>query len=498
MATGSVLLSCVIDAKERCDMATVDIPGAFMQGDQDDTVHMCLEGRLAELLTKCDPKLYHQYVVTENNKPVLYVELIKALYGTLRTALIFWHKLTSKLVEWGFVINLYNWCVANKQINGQQCTLVWLVDDMKISHVNSKVVDNIIKTIEQELGKEAPLTIWRGKTHDYLGMVLDFTNPGKVAIRMEDYIRNMLTELPEDMEGVATTPAAKHLFKVNDTPTYLSEEEAMFFHHNVAKLLFLCKHARPDIQTAVAFLSTRVKQPDCDDYKKLGRVMKYLRKTITLMLMLEAGDLQLIHWWIDGAFATHQDMRSHTGGAMTLGKGMIYRTSTRQKLNTHSSTEAELVAVDDCMSQVLWTCYFLEAQGYNINDCIIYKDNKSAILLEQNSRASSSKRTRHINIRYYFVTDRINCGEIKLKYCPMAEMLGDYFTKPLQGALFNKFRDRVLNIQVDPSTVPFADHRSVLGQQHLHATEQSHGQPLATAQHDQTQCPKPANKMIVK
>ena len=115
----------------------------------------------------------------------------------------------------------------------------------------------------------------------------------------------MLTELPEDMEGVATTPAAEHLFKVNDTPTYLSEEEAMFFHHNMAKLLFLCKRARPDIQTAIVFLSTRVKQPDCDDYKKLGRVMKYLWKTIMLTLTLEADELQLIHWWIDGAFATH-------------------------------------------------------------------------------------------------------------------------------------------------------------------------------------------------
>ena len=157
-------------------------------------------------------------------------------------------------------------------------------------------------------------------------------------------------------------------------------------------------------------------------------------------------------------------MRSHTGGAMTLGKGVIYSTSTRQKLNTQSSTEAELVAVDHCMSQVLWTRYFLDAHGYNINDCVIYQDNKSAILLEQNGQVSSSKRTQHINIRYYFMTDRINCGEIKIKYCPTTEMLGDYFTKPLQGGLFNKFCDRILNIQADPSTVPIKDHRSVLGQ----------------------------------
>ena len=141
---------------------------------------------------------------------------------------------------------------------------------MRISHADSRVVDNIIDMLEQEFGKEAPLTIRRGKIHNDLGMVLDFTIAGKVIICMDNYIKNMLSELPEDMEGVATTPAAEHLFKVNETLTYLDKKEAMFFHHNVAKLLFLCKRAHPDIQMAVASLSTRVKQPDCDDYKKLG------------------------------------------------------------------------------------------------------------------------------------------------------------------------------------------------------------------------------------
>ena len=470
-----------------------------MQGNQDEAVHMRLEGTLAELLTKCDPKLYHQYVVTENNKPVLYVELIKALYGTLCAALIFWCKLTAKLIELGFMINPYDWCVANKQINGQQCTLVWHVDDMKVSHADSRVVDTIINMLEQEFGKEAPLTICHGKIHDYLGMTLDFSIAGKAQICMEEYITNMLMELQADMDGMATTPAAEHLLKINETPTYLDEKEAMFLHHNVAKLLFLCKRACPDMQTVVAFLSTHVQRPDHDDYKKLAQAMKYLQKAITLLLMLEADDLQLVHWWIDRAFATHRDMRSHTVGAMSLGKGVIYGTSTRQKLNTRSSTEAELVAVDDCMSQVLWTRYFVDAQGYNINDCIVvYQDNKSAILLEQNGQASSSKRTGHINIRYYFITDRANWGEIKLKYCPTTKMLGDYFTKPLQGGLFNKFRDHILNIQTDPSIVPPKDHRSVLGQDHSHTTGHSQGQLQATVQCDRTKCPKSVDKTMVR
>ena len=124
--------------------------------------------------------------------------------------------------------------------------------------------------LEQEFGKEVPLTICCGKIHDYLGMTLDFSIAGKVQIRMEDYITNMLMELPADMEGITTTPATEHLFKINETPTYLDKNEAMFFHHNEAKLLFLCKPTCPDMQTVVAFLSTCVQHPDHDDYKKLA------------------------------------------------------------------------------------------------------------------------------------------------------------------------------------------------------------------------------------
>ena len=87
---------------------------------------------------------------------------------------------------------------------------------------------------------------------------------------MYDFIDKMLADLPSDMDGVATTPVAEHLFTVNPTPKPLNEETATMFHHNVAKLLFLCKWAHPDLQTSVAFLSTCIKSPDEDDYKKLA------------------------------------------------------------------------------------------------------------------------------------------------------------------------------------------------------------------------------------
>ena len=299
-----------------------------MHSDQDKTVHLQLQGTLADLLVKWDPKLYHKYVVTEGGQRVLYVELIKALYGTLRAALLFWHRLSKKLVDWGFSINPYDLCVANKLIQGSQCTIVWHIDDLKISHIDSNAVDEVIGLLHDEFGQEGPLTVTRGKIHDYLGMTLDFSMPQKVQIQMYDFIDKMLADLPVNMDGTAWTPAADHLFTVNPTPKPLPKETAIMFHHNVAKLLFLCKRARPDLQTAVAFLCTRVKTPDEDDYKKLTQVMRYLCATAQLPLTLEADDLQVIKWWIYGAFATHPNMQSHTGGMLSLGKGAVYGAST--------------------------------------------------------------------------------------------------------------------------------------------------------------------------
>ena len=217
----------------------------------------------------------------------------------------------------------------------------------------------------------------------------------------------------------------------------------------MASILFITPRARKDLATAISFLSTRVKSPDEDDWGKLKRVLRYIRGTINLPLILRIDDLGVIKWWIDASFAVHRDMKGHTGATMSLGKGSLLSLTKKQKINTRSSTEAELVGVDDAMPQMLWTRYFIEAQGFKVEEMILNQDNLSTILLEKNGRASSSKRTKHIRVRYYFIKDRIAKGDITVKYCPTEEMLADHFTKPLQGKLFRKFRAAAQGIPLD-------------------------------------------------
>ena len=129
---------------------------------------------------------------------------------------------------------------------------------------------------------------------------------------------------------------------------------------------------------------------------------------------------------------------------MTLGRGFPITVSTKQKLNTRSSTESELVGVDDMIPIICWTRYFLLSQGYGIIEKLLLQDNRSSILLERNGRASSGKRTRHINIRYYFISDRVNMKEISIDWCPTKKMVADYMSKPLQGSLFRELRDYIM------------------------------------------------------
>ena len=161
--TEAVFLMAVVDAWENRKVAVLDVPGAFMQVDMDELVHMCFHGEMVDKLLEINHGLYSSYVTEEKGEKVMYVELLKALYGTLRAARLFWEKLQAKLVnDWGFVPNRYDSCMVNKQVNNKQLTVAWHVDDLKVSHEEEKVLDEFIGMMEKEFGQDAPLSVAHG------------------------------------------------------------------------------------------------------------------------------------------------------------------------------------------------------------------------------------------------------------------------------------------------------------------------------------------------
>ena len=172
----------------------------------------------------------------------------KVLYGILNASLLFWKALTGTIGEWkfgnnndGLILNPYDTCVANCMINGKQCTILWHVDDLKISHEDPAVVTDIIWQLNNKYG---PMVSTRGKVHEYLGMTINFSDIGKVKITMYDYVDKMISKLPTKMIGKSATPASNHLFEIRndgDDDQLLTPKLSEEFHHLVAKTLFLSK-----------------------------------------------------------------------------------------------------------------------------------------------------------------------------------------------------------------------------------------------------------------
>jgi Reverse transcriptase (RNA-dependent DNA polymerase) len=148
----ALFLSCIINAHQRRNVGTCDIPGAFMQADIDEELHILFEGELVELLIQVEPT-FQEYMTHHWGKKILYASLNKALYGTVQASLLFWWRLSTFLINsLGFVRNPHDCCVVNKMVNGAQCTVVRYVDDLKISHENPDVVGEHIGLIQQEFG----------------------------------------------------------------------------------------------------------------------------------------------------------------------------------------------------------------------------------------------------------------------------------------------------------------------------------------------------------
>jgi hypothetical protein len=353
---------------------------------------------------------------------------------------LWFDELSSTLLSEGFEQNPYDQCCFNRDYNGYQQTVIIHVDDLFCSCKDNRANVALVKSLEK---RYSALGVQTGTVHSYLGMTFDFSIQGMVKVTQEGYITELLDS--EEIKSSVKTPASPDLHELDLASPELNKTDKEHFHSVVAKLLYLSKRTRPDILVAISFLTSRVLVATDQDATKLMRVLKYLNGTRHMGIILSAEEAVLsLKIYIDASYGVHADGKSHTGSNATLGNANITAKSTKQKLVAKSSTEAELIAASDSVSTAIHCRNFLEAQGYKLPPVTVFQDNMSTIAMIRAGKPTSD-RTRHVNIRFFFLHDRENLGEIKVEYLPTKQMLADVLTKPLQGDLFLSLRDQLLN-----------------------------------------------------
>jgi hypothetical protein len=310
------------------------------------------------------------------------------------------------------------------------------VDDILASSEDASAIDEVVAGLRKEFDE---VEVDFSDDISYLGMRIRRAK-GKVTVTMFTYIADLIKYA--GFTGVKTSPAEGDIFEIDESSPLLNRKAAKEFHTIVAKTLYLAKRARPDIAVVVAYLCTRVKSPTDEDWAKLERLLQYLAGTQDMEMVLEPeGEIRL-DAYIDAAFGCHADGKSHTGMAVFVCGCLVMAKSTKQKLVTRNSTEAELVALTDMVYEVQNIEDFMQEQGYPVGAPIMHQDNTSTIHLA--TKGGGSFRTKHLRARTNHIREEVREGRLRIAYCPTEKMVADTLTKALRGILLRAMSNWLL------------------------------------------------------
>lgn len=417
---------------------------AYLNADQiGEKVHVLLDAIYVKILKHIDKDTDYTPFIRDDGK--MYVQLDKALYGCIQSARAWFEHLKAAMIDLGYKQNPYDPCVFNlfNEKGEIIVTVVYHVDDGFAAGDSEKDLDRLQKQLLQKFNNE--IKFQRGRKLKYLSMIMDFTEDYKVLITMSEYTENLVKSWK--IEKKREVPAKPNLFEVDEESPLLDKQQKKELHKGIAQLLWLAIRTRPEILCPAIFLTSRVQDLRQQDLKKFLDVLEYLNNTIELGIILGAekdGTLK-VSVYADASFGVHMDGKSHGATVISYGRGAIQVQSGKIKTTAKASAEAELYQLSDGISNGVGALEFAKAQQFvGPNDSgIVHEDNKSTIHLLKNGR-STSNRTRHIKIRYFFVKQYLDSGEFILCYCPTAEMIADILTKPLQRSDFLRLRPKLL------------------------------------------------------
>jgi hypothetical protein len=377
------------------------------------------------------------------------LKLNRALYG-IKQAPREWHaEIHTFLLSLGYVSCRKDSCLYVKHTSAHMIIIGLFVDDIIVSYIRDDV--NVWLRDKQLLMSKYEMSEL-GDVQHILGMKIN-REDGCIRVDQDVYIRDKLREFDFDNARSISTPEAlpsTHAHTTNKSSPSLSAHDVSVYRQMVGSLMYACCSTRPDITHATNMVARRMSDPSEDDMIKVKRIFRYLTASRHFALLYQPpnqhqGGVVKLHGYCDADWGGDlTDRKSTTGYCTFVNNNLISWQSKKQTTVALSSCEAEYMAINDIAKEIMWMRMLMKELKIEVETpTIIYVDNQSAIKISEND--SAHDRTKHIDIRHYYIRDLIDNGEIKLVWVPTADQLADIFTKSLSSSTFTSIRDRLMN-----------------------------------------------------
>jgi hypothetical protein len=386
-----------------------------------------LNGELKEKIYMRQPP---GYVV--QGKETYVCLLYKSLYGLKQSARCWNEELDSQLKKMGFFQSAFDPCIYVRSKENEIIIIAVYVDDLIIGGENDSNIKRIKDTISSKFDMED-----MGKLHHFLGVKI-VQNPSWIWIGQPAYIKVLLKNFSMDNSKAVATPfdAGTKLIKSKEDDDSCNKVK---YQSAVGSLLFLSNRTRPDISYAVGVTARFSANPSVVHWSAVKRIMRYLNGSIDLGLLYvrEEGTGKLVGY-SDADWAGDLDDRKSTSGyVFQLSGSAITWRSKKQTVVALSTAEAEYIALASAAQEAVWLKRLIsDLQGSEEKTITIYEDNQSAICMGKNQQYHG--RTKHVDIKYHFVREKIATGAITVPYCKTDDMVADIFTKPLFAPRFKR------------------------------------------------------------
>jgi hypothetical protein len=407
-------------------MGTIDYPGAFLNATLEREQYMFLGKDSSSALCSVKP----ESVSFLRKDGTMMVKVKRALYGLPESGKRWYDCLSSFLVESGYCQSKTDNCIYYK-VSGHEKIMFGLhVDDKFYVSTSQALVDEFVDCLQARFGN---ITHNSGDVLSFLGLrIRKDPTTAEIEIDQPLYIADLTQDIP--LLNLPTSPTTREILDRENLGSSVDKKD---FLSRVMKLMYLATKTRPDILFAVSTLASRSSDPRESDLRHLNRVYLYLRGTTDFKVRLKCKDMNLSAS-VDASFGIHRDNKSHSGMSLFVAGCPIFSRSTKQKTVATSSMHAEVLALYDSVPYIIWLRDLLGELGYRQDrPTVVEQDNKSALTV-YGQGWSKSDRTRHISIKYSFITEQIGEGVIQPVYVPTEQMRADALTKPVTG---NKFVD---------------------------------------------------------